>query len=294
MNEKLQYATMLEMPVNTCNVTKVSSKKKRLIKKKKPTEEQVKNQLLDMVNNENEQTFSLPEYDKEQLDQDDSGILQEGEDFSKETVFNQTQNLDQDLDQDEQMERTVTASVNTQREYSEKTKKPFKITVIGVQLAVVGLLVATILLTNALFVDSGINVFLRSVFSSEQQTEVDSRIYSEFTPIISMGNNQNLDLSEGVITFAGEGSVYSPCDGKVLSITKSQEGYFDIEIMHSENFKSIISGVEHVFVEQGQSVYKTIPVGHLEANGAKLCFADSDGSIITDYQIDNGTVKWAV
>ena len=294
MNEKLQYATMLEMPVNTCNVTKVSSKKKRLIKKKKPTEEQVKNQLLDMVNNENEQTFSLPEYDKEQLDQDDNGILQEGEDFSKETVFNQTQNLDQDLDQDEQMERTVTASVNTQREYSEKTKKPFKITVIGVQLAVVGLLVATILLTNALFVDSGINVFLRSVFSSEQQTEVDSRIYSEFTPIISMGNNQNLDLSEGVITFAGEGSVYSPCDGKVLSITKSQEGYFDIEIMHSENFKSIISGVEHVFVEQGQSVYKTIPVGHLEANGAKLCFADSDGSIITDYQIDNGTVKWAV
>ena len=131
MNEKLQYATMLEMPVNTCNVTKVSSKKKRLIKKKKPTEEQVKNQLLDMVNNENEQTFSLPEYDKEQLDQDDNGILQEGEDFSKETVFNQTQNLDQDLDQDEQMERTVTASVNTQREYSEKTKKPFKITVIG-------------------------------------------------------------------------------------------------------------------------------------------------------------------
>ncbi|MBE5736967.1 MAG: M23 family metallopeptidase [Clostridiales bacterium] len=286
MNEKLQYATMLEMPVNTCNVTKVSSKKKRLIKKKKPTEEQVKNQLLDMVNNQPEQPLYSSDYEQEQLDQDDNGLLEESQDIDQQTILGQ--------EQDQAFDRTVTASVSNQSEHTETNKKTFKITAIGVQLAVIGLLIATILLTNAIFVDSGINVFLRNIFSSEQQVEVDNRVYSQFTPIISMGNNQDLTLDDGYISFAGEGSVYAPCDGKVVSVTKSQEGYYDVEIMHSENFKSIISGIEHVFVEQGQSVYKTIPVGHLEANGAKLCFADSDGSIITDYQIDNGTVKWAV
>ena len=284
MNEKLQYATMLEMPVNTCNVTKVSKKRKRVAKIKKPNEEQVKNQLLDMVNNQKEQSFSEVETNDFQDYQIGNGLLQEYD--TEQAILTDEQNNN--------YLETPTASVNNYSENKESNKKPFKMTIIGVQLVVIGLLVATILLTNALFMDSGINVFLRSVFSSEQQVQTDSRVYSQFAPVISMGNNQDLGLSEGVITVSGEGSVYAPCDGKVLSIAKAEDGTFNIEIMHSDNFKSIISGIEHVFVEQGQTVYKTIPVGHLEANGASMCFADSEGSIITDYQIENGVVKWAV
>jgi hypothetical protein len=71
-----------------------------------------------------------------------------------------------------------------------------------------------------------------------------------------------------------------------------EDGTFDIEIMHSDNFKSVISGMEYVYVEQGQTVYKTIPVGYLEANGAKVCFNDGQGQVITNYQIEDGLVKW--
>ena len=35
MNEKLQYATMLEIPVNTCNVTYTPIKRKKKSKKRK-------------------------------------------------------------------------------------------------------------------------------------------------------------------------------------------------------------------------------------------------------------------
>ena len=50
MNEKLQYASMLEIPVNTCNVTYKPIKKRRLKRKKHPSSEEVKNELLKKVN----------------------------------------------------------------------------------------------------------------------------------------------------------------------------------------------------------------------------------------------------
>ena len=50
MNEKLQYASMLEIPVSTCNISSVKPKRKRFIRKKKVNDEQVKQQLLEKIN----------------------------------------------------------------------------------------------------------------------------------------------------------------------------------------------------------------------------------------------------
>ena len=260
MNEKLQYASMIEMPIDTCTITQITRKKKR-VKKNKLQEEQVKEQLINKIN----------------LDQEEQGknLLEQG---AEENVYNN--------EFETQEQNTVSVY-----EGAKETKKPFRVTVIGVQLAVIGLLVATILLTNALFADSGINVFLRGVFGSEV-AQTDTRTQYDFAPVIAMGNNEELSLEQGIISFEGQGSVYSPCDGEVLSVTQMEDGTFDIEIMHSDNFKSVISGMEYVYVEQGQTVYKTIPVGYLEANGAKVCFSDGQGQVITNYQIEDGLVKW--
>ena len=48
MNEKLQYASMLEIPVNTCSVT-VRSGKARKKRSKSPDTEQVKSKLINKV-----------------------------------------------------------------------------------------------------------------------------------------------------------------------------------------------------------------------------------------------------
>ena len=154
------------------------------------------------------------------------------------------------------------------------------------------MLIATIFLTNAVYADSGINVFLRGVFGTETAS-VDLREYDEFAPVIAMGNNK-VSLEEGVISYAGEGSVYSACDGVVQSLVKGDDDKYTLEIAHSNNFKSIISGIERVYVAEGDTVKAKIPVGYLEADGATMCFMGSDGAIISNYQLENDMVVWAV
>ncbi len=261
MNEKLQYASMLEIPVSTCNISAVKPKKKRLSRRKKVNDEQIKEQLLQKIN--------------EQDALDKRPLLQEGE--QAESLMNQS-NFEQEQE---------TATV-----YQNKPKKR-GFSIIGVQLAIIGVLIASIFLTNAVYENSGINVFLRGVFGVETQT-VDTREFDDFAPIISMGDNYDLSLEEGVISFAGKGSVYSACDGIVENVIKGEDDKYTLEITHSENFKSVISGIERIYVSEGDVVKAKIPVGYLEPDGATMCFFGSDGEIIENYQIENDMVVWAV
>ncbi|MBO7149447.1 MAG: M23 family metallopeptidase [Clostridia bacterium] len=265
MNEKLQYATMLEIPVSTCSVSSVKQKKKRFARKKKVNDEQIKEQLLNKINSEE---------------------IAEGQTVLEDHYIEEQSQLQETQTDFEQVESTANV-------YSSKPKKKrFAFNIVGVQLAIIGVLIGAIFLTNAVYEDSGINVFLRNVFGMESSA-VDTREFDDFTPVINMGDNYNLSLENGVITFAGEGSVYSACDGVVQSVIKGEDDKYTLEIAHSENFKSIISGVERVYVKEGDMVKAKIPVGYLEPDGATMCFMGSSGEIIEDYQIANDTVVWA-
>lgn len=265
MNEKLQYASMLEIPVSTCNVNTVKPKRKRFIRRKKVNDEQIKQQLLNKINQEE--------------------VVEEQALVQTEPVESDVQ-LEQEKVEIEQTE--LTANV-----YSAKPKrKKISVNIVGIQLAIIGILVATIFFTNAVYADSGINVFLRGVFGVESAS-VDTRGFSDFAPVIAMGDNEDLSIEKGIITFAGEGSVYSACDGIATSVSKGEDGKYTLEITHSPKFKSVIAGVERVYVKTGDSVKAKIPVGYLEPDGATMCFMNSDGVIIEDYQIENDMVVWA-
>ena len=175
----------------------------------------------------------------------------------------------------------------------KKQRGKFKISVIGVQLAIIGVLLATIFFTNALYPDSGINVFLRGVFGTDKSVSVDDRIYADFSPVINLDDGSSVVLENGVMTFSGSGSVYSPCDGKVSAISKDENGKFTLEITHNSNFKSVLTGVDYAYAGLNDTVYHNIPVGYVTA-GATMCFTGSDGSVISDYQIVDDTVVWAV
>lgn len=262
MNEKMQYATMLEIPECTCNVSSRHIKKKKIKKSKKENKlkgEQIKQEVLDMVNAEQQATDEQAEQNQTLLEAENQ-IL----------------------------EQSDSASVYP---YKPKKAKKFKLSIIGAQFAIIGFLVATILLTNALYADSGINVFLRGVFGTEK-VEVDTRTFDEFSPIISMGDNDGVVLSEGVISYSGKGSVYAPCDGVVSGVIQTENGKFEIEIKHSENFKTVISDIEHLYVAEGDKVYGKIPVGYLQPDGASICFKNDAGLILDNYQIVDNMVVW--
>mgnify|MGYP003305801683 CR=1 FL=1 len=258
MNEKLQYASMLEIPVSTCTVSVKEQKKKGLFKKKKQQNtEAVKEELIEKVNEEVENPFSLLPEEKE-----------------------------------EKIQEQTESTVNIKQEKKQKGSK-LKFSVIGLQLVIIGVLLATIFLTNAVYPDSGVNVFLRGMLGMEKEQMVDSRVYSDFAPVISL-NEGSVTMQDGVMSFSGNDSVYAPCDGTVTSLEKGEDGKYTMEITHNANFKTVIGGLEYAYAGAGETIYYNIPVGYVGDGQTSMCFTNADGSIISNYTIVDNQVVWAV
>jgi hypothetical protein len=154
------------------------------------------------------------------------------------------------------------------------------------------LLVGVIAVTNILNPNSGINVFMKSLFPSEQVV-VDNREFNEFEPVINLSREATI-LENGVLSVSGAGSIYSPCDGTITAVTKMEDGSYSLEIAHSENFSTLITGLTYAYMMEGEKVYYNIPVGYMEDFNTTLCFLGADGAIITGYEIVDGAVIWAV
>lgn len=237
MNEKLQYAQMLDMPVATSTITykRIKTRKKR----KKEDVDAVKREVIDKINGD----CSACAHDS--------------------------------VEQSENLENKV------------KVKKKFKISVIGVQVAALLILVATIFLTNALIPNSGINSFVNGVFGKEEISDV--RIYTDFTPEIKNGV-----FSDGKIVLSASSSAYSPCSGTVEEIILGEDNKYVVKITHSENFKTLFSGLDFVYCEQGDSVVPNVPVGYVLEDGASMSFAGENDAAIVNFTLNGNAVVWAV
>ena len=276
MDKKLQYATMLEIPVNTCSIT-FKEEKKRWFRKKKKPDEQIKQELVDKVNAE------ITESNIANTQTENQVVALEAEVATTE-VENEGEAL---LESEQSLASERTAVV------SNAPKKKGKISIIGVQLAIIGVLIATIFLTNALYVDSGINVFLRSVLNTNQTESVDNREFDDFAPVISLDNGSSMTITDGVMTLSGKGSIYSPCDGTVTLCQQEEDGTYTIEITHATNFKSLLKGLDYAYAGLNQSIYHNIPVGYV-LESATMCFVDNANQIIANYQVVDDAVIWAV
>ncbi len=265
MNEKLQYASMLELPVSSSTITVKPIKKKKVKKRKDLSPEVVKQELLDKINSETVESAS---------ETDENGLLPVADSLLEK-------------EQEAIIEETSTATV------SKKVKKPFKFSVIGVQLALVVLLIGVIALTNVLNANSGLNVFMKSLFSPAQTVSADLREFNSFVPVLAF--DEELILSDdGILTVSGEGSVYSPCNGVISMVTSNEDGSFTVEIAHSENFSTRIEGLTYLYQAEGDTVYSNIPVGYMKDFETSFCFLGIDGAVITGYEVVDGTVIWAV
>ncbi len=187
----------------------------------------------------------------------------------------------------------------TEREETEgsvsivkKENKKKGVSVIAVQVAVIAALAAVIALSNFYVENTGINAFLRYVFSSSSAVQTDERLYHEFFAKLPTQNGA-VTLEEGAMTFAAAGSVYAPCDGTVSSVTLT-DGKYTIEVRHNKNFKSTIAGVDYAYVEEGALVYATVPVGFTRGEEVTVCFYNGENARITDFNVDETGVIWAV
>lgn len=169
-------------------------------------------------------------------------------------------------------------------------KKRFKFSVIGMQVAIICLLVGLIVFSNLYMEQSGIAAFLNSIFGSSQTETVDKREYSKFDATLPTEGNVTVD--NGVMCFTSKGSVYSPCNGEITAIS-NENGKYTVEITHSTKFKTVIKGIDYAYQELGSPVYGNIPLGYSLGENVELCFYAGE-TLITGYTVDGDSVIWAV
>ncbi len=267
MNEKLQYEQMLDLPVNSASVAPKPSRRRSAKRKNEKNVEEVKQELVDKVN-------CLSAQEDSQNQGEEQVVAQESIQAVEETQV--------------QSEQTVTIRS------SERVKKGgFKFSIITAQLMVIGALVAIIFLTNAFYENSGINVFFKTLFNTNEQSVSIDKEHTDFAPVVMVGNGTPT-LSEGIITFSASGSVYAPCDGKVKTVTALEGNKYEMVIEHSDNFSSVITGLDFAYASVGDTVYGALPVGYLKDGQVQMCFCNAEGGLISNFDISGSNVIWAV
>jgi hypothetical protein len=235
MNEEIEYAEMLEIPVSTVNVIR-KNKKRRHVEQ----QETLKERTISLVN----ETANLTE--GEPLDADALPY------FSETLENNETDYASQKGR--EELARFMPKISRKERIQSLVLKAEF-----GLACA----LCTGIFLTNVWMPSSAINTFFRSLVP-EKQT-VDGRDYTDFTlsNVVGSGSETEMTLSPtGILTFVQEGCVYPTADGKVSAVTQDENGKFTVKISHTDTFSGVIEGLDYVYYSVGQTVKHNVPVGY--------------------------------
>lgn len=251
MKDGMEYAEMIEMPVSTCDV---------IFKPTRRRKKNLKEQVIAKVNFDETAAAEPKAEEKKNL----FGF------FKK-----------------KREEKPKAAETAIEAEEPVKKKK-FTFDVIYAEGVAIFLLVAAILLTNIFWENSGINTIMKNVFG-KTTTVTDSRNYLKFNAVLTSGD-LSASVDGGVMTLSGTGAIYPVCDGTLVSAEKTGETY-TVTISHSDLFKTVVSGLEYIYAEIGNEVYKYIPIGYCN-DGSVTVSMYNDGVLLTGYVLENGNIVW--
>lgn len=259
MNEEIEYAKMLEIPVSTVNVV---PKKRRFRAKKNDLKEKLITKINNRADGETETTdFASDEPQEETFDAELKTL-----DFSPEPV---------------------------QEREPPKTKSDRRAGIaLTVEFGIACALCATIFLTNAFMPTSAINTFFRS-FGENKVAE--TKKYSDFAlkSVVSELSNADVELSEnGVISFSDACCVYPTVDGKVKTVFRNADGTYDVTVGHTDDFYSVTSGLSSVYYKEGESVYAGVPMGYTNGENVVRVMMYSDEELLSCLQQSEGGIAW--
>ena len=255
MSESIDYAEMLEIPVNTLNVVKKKGRKKK--------DDDLKSRAVREVNERME----------EEARRADADALANGAGAGENGAVSP------------EAEERVAGSEDVTDYVSDAEEKPkkkfFDSRVLIAEFAAVCALVALILLTNIFMPNSAINTFFAGLTGTEEAVYEDDRSYAE--------------LTLGAVAPDGiECSVYAPYGGTVQSVAET-DGVYTIEIEHTTSFTSVITGLSAAYWAAGDTVYATIPVGYSDGSAAVSVRLYDAGSLISSYSVnEENDIVWNV
>lgn len=246
MNEEIDYAEMLEIPVETVTV-------KRKERKKRANETELSDRLVEQVNDRMEEAEAT----------DDPA-------YAESTMI--------------ERDPTVT-----------KPKKHWTKFVLWGEFAAVCALCLTIFLTNIFLTNSAINTFVRGLFQGNAST-ADNRVYSDFklSPVVSDSVETEIAVSEtGVLSFTAKCSVYAPCEGTVSAVNGNAESGYTVELRHSDTFTTIFSGLNTVYLAEGDKAYNNLPLGFSQGESPVRVMFYSGSELLNCFSVGDNTLAWS-
>lgn len=283
MHEELEYAEMIEIPVSTVNVIqKRRRKKKATVSRAIDEGASLKESVIHTVNGrlEEEEKPSLSATEEE-------GRVYFGEDERIDTVrLYSTGSVDEELiDED--------FSSNEGGMYEMNPRAKAVNLALRIEFGVACALCGAIFLTNVFLPQSAINTFFRALNTPTEET---AKLYSDFTlsPVVSELSSAELTLSpEGVLSFTDECCVYPAADGKVLAVTKNEEGAYTVTLGYSASFTGILQGLDSVYYGVGDTVKTNVPIGYSLGEREVQVTMYSNGELLNCFELtDENCLAW--
>ncbi|MBE5756913.1 MAG: hypothetical protein E7342_03840 [Clostridiales bacterium] len=244
------YMEMIEVPVNSTSVKVKPNPKKRKTEKKLTKLEVEKEKLVSKINEEMEEKIVA---NSEEMEIEKPEVVMEEVNES-------------------------TAVVKPKR----------KLPIIGIEIALIFVLISTIVFSNLFFENTFINSFF---FEKSEETLLTDKEYSDFDITLPY-TESSMTIGASGLLIEETGSVYAPTFGIISAITE-EAGKYIIEITHSNSFKTVLSGVDHAYFGVNDEVFSNVPIGYSFGEGVNLCFYNQ-GAMITNYDIENAGVIWLV
>ncbi len=307
MNEEIEYAEMLEIPVSTVNVVHKKRAKRRKIETPPFTASKfpdLKDTVIAQVNDKLNENGA-----QEQKITADAELFAESANSEGSVRFDDVpQRIDtvrlysaHDRFDKERLypEDYPLAEENEGGRYAfnqlSKKEKTIKI-VLGTQFALACALCGTIFLTNVFMPNSAINTFFRALNETPTIAQTDDRTYTDFTlsSVVSELSDAQLTLSPtGILSFTDACCVYPAANGKVSAVTANANGTYTLKISYSDSFTGIIEGLNSVYYEVGQEVKTHVPVGYTTGETAVQVTMYSEGALLNCFQLtEENCLAW--
>lgn len=319
MNEEIEYAEMLEIPVSTVNVVRKKGRRKKTKptaeaqtaqptpetqaaptpsnpvvepNPAQPSAEPLKDSVLAEVNGRVNETPAFVE------GENGEGRLAFDPDPTPEHIDTVRLYSAQDAQSFDEQEQSYLFNPEMQKDGDKDemndTPKGVRIA-LGIEFAAACVLCGAIFLTNVFMPNSAINTFFRALGSPSAET-TDTRTYADFTlsPVVSELCDTELTLSkEGVLSFQDECCVYPAANGKICEVTKTEDGAYVLKIQHSDSFTGVIHGLDYAYYGVGDEVKANVPVGFSKGEREVQVTMYSNGELLSCFELtDENCLAW--
>lgn len=307
MNQEIEYAEMLEIPVSTVNIER---KKKRGRKPRMPKQENLESKPTDLKETVIAQVNGrLDQSPQEKISADAALFAESANSVGRVDFDSVNERIDTVRLYSEEEKNTARfyaqeyafdgeENENAAGRYAfkeERAQKRARVA-LGIEFAAACALCGAIFLTNVFVPGSAINTFFRTLSTPQANTQADTRNYTDFTltNVVSDFTDVEMTLSPtGILTFTEKCCVYPAADGTVSAVQQNADGTYTVRVAHSDSFSGVIKGLQCVYYAVGDTVKANVPVGFSDGESQVQVTMYSQGELLNCFEItEENCLAW--